>query len=71
MGDSHGMQCLYLRRGLVSCFHLGTRRKPWELASSFLAENKSSVDHKRSPQDCKGVEKVELTCCGREAAAES
>lgn len=34
MGTIHGMQCLYLRKCLVSCYYPGQRqgKKIWELA---------------------------------------
>lgn len=65
------MQCLFLRKCLVSCFHLWKRKNLWELASSFLIVNKFSVDYKRSPQSCQGVRKIELACLGSPTAAQS
>lgn len=78
-----GSVSLYLRKCLVSCYHLETRKKLGELVflhlsylkvrqwSSFLVVNTFSVEYKRSRQVYKGEKMIELVCWGRETSAQS
>lgn len=61
MGKSCGMQRLFLRKCLVSCFHLATRKKPWELASWLLIVSQFSEDRKRDEKDGQGGQSTRVS----------